>query len=225
MVLGQGRIGTNTCVGSAATLINPALAADQVIAPGSLTGDTSRAFTDTPIAAQSLGHSSVESPQTGNPQAGGSQSESSQAEGSQSESSPSESSQVGSSPSESPQANPQSHSPVVSPAKTNPGPNQPPLGQTDSEQSGVSATAAEKTDSEQSGVSATAAEETDSEQSGVSATAAEETDSEQNGASAPAPGQSTNFSQVYGRRQIDQLLVALFPHRQPLNSPFPPDSS
>lgn len=42
LVVGQGRIGAHACIGSAATLINPAIAPGEIVPPGSLLGDTSR---------------------------------------------------------------------------------------------------------------------------------------------------------------------------------------
>jgi carbon dioxide concentrating mechanism protein CcmN len=42
LVVGLGKIGSNACIGSLTTLINPAVDANQVIQPGSLLGDSSR---------------------------------------------------------------------------------------------------------------------------------------------------------------------------------------
>ncbi len=43
LVVGHGAIGQHTCIGANSTLINPALGASQVVAPGSLLGDPSQA--------------------------------------------------------------------------------------------------------------------------------------------------------------------------------------
>ena len=43
LVIGHGSIGQHTCIGANSTLINPALGACQVVAPGSLVGDPSQA--------------------------------------------------------------------------------------------------------------------------------------------------------------------------------------
>lgn len=40
LVLGQGRIGAHSCIGSNSTLVDPALASSQVVPPGSLLGLT-----------------------------------------------------------------------------------------------------------------------------------------------------------------------------------------
>lgn len=138
LILGHGHIGANACVGSAATLIDPAIAANQVIAPNTLIGDTSRHLPNAQTAAQITENSPVESPQ--------------------------------------------SEAEAVNQNMTDANPS---LDQSSPDQANT----------------------------------------DQNGASAPAPVQSANLAQVYGRRQIDQLLITLFPHRQPLNSEFPPDSS
>ncbi len=42
LVVGHGSIGQHTCIGSNSTVINPALGASQVVAPGSLVGDPSQ---------------------------------------------------------------------------------------------------------------------------------------------------------------------------------------
>ncbi len=43
LVVGHGSIGQHTCIGANSTIINPALGAAQVVAPGSLLGDPSQA--------------------------------------------------------------------------------------------------------------------------------------------------------------------------------------
>jgi len=42
LVVGHGSIGQHTCIGANSTVINPALGASQVVAPGSLVGDPSQ---------------------------------------------------------------------------------------------------------------------------------------------------------------------------------------
>ncbi len=42
LVVGQGKIGANACIGSATTIYHTCVAAQAVISPGSLIGDTSR---------------------------------------------------------------------------------------------------------------------------------------------------------------------------------------
>jgi carbon dioxide concentrating mechanism protein CcmN len=44
LVVGHGSIGQHTCVGANSTVINPALGASQVVAPGTLVGDPSQAL-------------------------------------------------------------------------------------------------------------------------------------------------------------------------------------
>jgi carbon dioxide concentrating mechanism protein CcmN len=55
LVIGNGKIGQNACVGSGATLLYPQVGVGEIIPPGSLLGDTSRQVTltdpSTPIAA------------------------------------------------------------------------------------------------------------------------------------------------------------------------------
>ncbi|MBW4615780.1 MAG: transferase [Desmonostoc vinosum HA7617-LM4] len=47
LMVGQGKIGTNACVGSATTVFNCSIAPGQVIPPGSILGDTSRQVGET----------------------------------------------------------------------------------------------------------------------------------------------------------------------------------
>ncbi|MDJ0706355.1 MAG: hypothetical protein QNJ46_24050 [Leptolyngbyaceae cyanobacterium MO_188.B28] len=199
LVLGRGRIGANTCVGSAATVINPAIAANQVIAPGALIGDTSRRPENFLTAAQSLEDSATESLeaaslQSDSPEAKKFQSESPHI-GSQSDS-PEDNNYLEDHQAK-PDANPSSNS--VTPNQTAP------------DQNGASAQTSKQAASEQNGAATPISEQPAA--------------SDQNDADPPSSRQATNFSQVYGRQHIDQLLVALFPHRQPLNSPQSPDSS
>lgn len=42
LMIGQGKIGTNTCIGSATTVFHCSVAPEQVVPPGSILGDTSR---------------------------------------------------------------------------------------------------------------------------------------------------------------------------------------
>ncbi len=46
LIVGAGEIGSNACIGSGSTLINPAIKAEMLIASGSLIGDTSRKLED-----------------------------------------------------------------------------------------------------------------------------------------------------------------------------------
>ena len=47
LMVGKGRIGANACIGSATTVFNYSVEAGQVIAPGSILGDTSRRIAQT----------------------------------------------------------------------------------------------------------------------------------------------------------------------------------
>ncbi|AFZ56080.1 transferase [Anabaena cylindrica FACHB-243] len=47
LMVGQGKIGANACIGAATTVFNCSVAAGQVVAPGSLLGDTSRQVEET----------------------------------------------------------------------------------------------------------------------------------------------------------------------------------
>ena len=193
LVLGQGCIGSNACVGSGATLINPAIAAEQVIAAGALIGDTSRRpenFSSAPPTSDNL---AAERPEAASPW--------------------DEPPKVNNFHPESPQVDLQSDSPEVNQAKTDGNSNSNPV-------------TPDPTVSDRNDLSAPTSENAASGQGDVTTPASDQSAApDQNGASPRSPGQSTNFSQVYGRQQIDQLLVALFPHRQPLNSPHSPDSS
>lgn len=42
LLIGTGKVGSNACIGSMATLIDPLIEAEQMVAPGSLVGDASR---------------------------------------------------------------------------------------------------------------------------------------------------------------------------------------
>lgn len=46
LVVGAGKIGANACIGSATTILNCSIERGQIVAPGSLLGDTSRSFTE-----------------------------------------------------------------------------------------------------------------------------------------------------------------------------------
>ena len=52
LVVGHGVIGQHTCVGANSTIINPALGASQVVAPGSLLGDPSQIPSQAPSQGQ-----------------------------------------------------------------------------------------------------------------------------------------------------------------------------
>lgn len=47
LMVGKGTIGANACIGSATTVFNCSVAAGQVVAPGSVVGDTSRQINET----------------------------------------------------------------------------------------------------------------------------------------------------------------------------------
>ncbi|WP_017655053.1 hypothetical protein [Fortiea contorta] len=47
LMVGQGKIGTNACVGAATTVFNCSIAPGQVVPPGSIVGDTSRILGET----------------------------------------------------------------------------------------------------------------------------------------------------------------------------------
>jgi carbon dioxide concentrating mechanism protein CcmN len=47
LMVGQGKIGTNACIGSATTVFNCSVDPGQVVPPGSILGDTSRNLSDT----------------------------------------------------------------------------------------------------------------------------------------------------------------------------------
>ncbi len=66
LVVGQGKIGANACIGSATTILNCAIESGQVVAPGSLLGDTSRSVAASEPAANpnSISSPSKPSPQT-----------------------------------------------------------------------------------------------------------------------------------------------------------------
>lgn len=46
LVVGGGKIGANACIGSATTILNCSIERGQIVAPGSLLGDTSRSFSE-----------------------------------------------------------------------------------------------------------------------------------------------------------------------------------
>ena len=46
LVVGGGKIGANACIGSATTILNCSIERGQIVAPGSLVGDTSRSDTE-----------------------------------------------------------------------------------------------------------------------------------------------------------------------------------
>ncbi|MEM7579832.1 MAG: transferase [Cyanobacteria bacterium P01_A01_bin.80] len=48
LMVGAGKIGTNACIGSATTVFNSSVEAGEVVAPGSIVGDTSRSFSEPP---------------------------------------------------------------------------------------------------------------------------------------------------------------------------------
>ena len=67
LILGQGKIGENSCIGSLTTVLNNSVAAGQVVAPGSLIDGISDRQTDPHIQANAMTNSQVEvtsSPET-----------------------------------------------------------------------------------------------------------------------------------------------------------------
>lgn len=60
LVVGAGKIGENACIGSATTIFNCSIEPGQVIAPGSLLGDTSRSFDEPPAANDTTPNQTVE---------------------------------------------------------------------------------------------------------------------------------------------------------------------
>ncbi len=62
LVVGHGAIGQHTCIGANSTVINPALGASQVVAPGSLLGDPSQALSQAPKQVQSQGSTPQSAP-------------------------------------------------------------------------------------------------------------------------------------------------------------------
>ena len=54
LVVGSGKIGANSCIGSGATILNPAIEQSQLLAAGVLIGDESRQVTEMPQVAESV---------------------------------------------------------------------------------------------------------------------------------------------------------------------------
>lgn len=50
LVVGGGKIGANACIGSTTTIFNTSIEPGQIVAPGSLLGDTSRSIVEPPAA-------------------------------------------------------------------------------------------------------------------------------------------------------------------------------
>ena len=68
LVVGAGKIGENACIGAGTTLINPCIEKMQIMAAGSLMGDTSRqAETSATAAAPTAAPISPETPETTTP--------------------------------------------------------------------------------------------------------------------------------------------------------------
>jgi len=63
LVVGSGKIGVNACIGSGATILNPAIENSQVLAAGVLIGDDSRQVTKMPEVSEPTSPP-VEPPQT-----------------------------------------------------------------------------------------------------------------------------------------------------------------
>lgn len=56
LVVGAGKIGENACIGSATTIFNCSIEPGQVVAPGSLIGDTSRSVDEPPAVNDTTTH-------------------------------------------------------------------------------------------------------------------------------------------------------------------------
>jgi carbon dioxide concentrating mechanism protein CcmN len=54
LMVGSGKIGANACIGSMATLFNASVEPEQIIAAGTLVGDTSRQWADLPTVTASV---------------------------------------------------------------------------------------------------------------------------------------------------------------------------
>lgn len=187
LIVGAGRIGANACIGSSTTVLRPAIAPGEVIPPGSLLGDTSRQVT---IDVVSVSAESANSTGSG----GFTQS-------------PPQSARQ-------PTASAQSDS-----SHAQPNPNQ---------QNGHQAAAASTDDVIPSAAPTPAAngqagEERDRNDPAKDVDAKSETapqspskGSHPTTSDSPVPPSAVGVK-VYGQGQIDQLLSALFPHRQPLN--------
>lgn len=65
LIIGHGRIGANACIGSLATILNPGIAPEQIVPPGTLWGDSSRTVQETAISGQ---HTFAEANGTLNPE-------------------------------------------------------------------------------------------------------------------------------------------------------------
>lgn len=194
LIVGAGRIGANACIGSSTTVLRPAIAPGEVVPPGSLLGDTSRQVTiDVPSVA-------AEPDQTDNrPTAASPQS------AYQSVNQPAASTQTT-------QSSPQSSQ-----------------NQQNGYQSASAAAADTATDSSTAPQSSKGqtTEERDrknpaqdvEEKAGTAQQSSGKGESPTSRATdpdSPTPPSAVGVK-VYGQGQIDQLLSALFPHRQPLN--------
>ncbi|MGP1384634.1 MAG: hypothetical protein ACTS2F_13810 [Thainema sp.] len=190
LIVGAGRIGANACIGSSSTVLRPAIAPGDVVPPGSLLGDTSRQVTiDVPSVA---------------------------AESEDTQSAPSSQSAYRSANQSAASAQATQFSPQSS----------------QNQQNGYqAASAATKANSDSFTASQAAngqtAEERDRKNQAQDVDAKAETAPQSSGegtspssraadADSPTPPSAVGVK-VYGQGQIDQLLSALFPHRQPLN--------
>lgn len=186
LIVGAGRIGANACIGSATTVLRPAIAPGEVVPPGSLLGDTSRQVTiDVPsVAAEPEASQSAPFHQSADQSAAS-------AQATQFRSQPSQNQQNG-------YQTASASTTVGSAAFTAP---QAANGQT-----------AEKRDRKNPAQDVDAKAETAQQSSGKG----ESPSSRAADLDSPTPPSAVGVK-VYGQGQIDQLLSALFPHRQPLN--------
>ncbi len=193
LIVGAGRIGANACIGSATTVLRPAIAPGAVVPPGSLLGDTSRQVTiDVPsVAAES---DEIDNRQTvaSTPSADRSANPAASTQATQSSSQPSQNQQNGY---------------QTASAATRTGSDSP----TDAK--AAQGQEAEERDRKNPAQDVEAKAETarqSSETASRPSSRAADPDS-------PTPPSAVGVK-VYGQGQIDQLLSALFPHRQPLNN-------
>ena len=59
LMVGKGRIGSNACIGSATTVFNCSVESGQVVAPGSIVGDTSRRISESIAATEETKQSQI----------------------------------------------------------------------------------------------------------------------------------------------------------------------
>lgn len=193
LIVGAGRIGANACIGSSTTVLRPAIAPGEVVPPGSLLGDTSRQVTiDVPsVAAESDEQRTAPFTQSADRSANQS---AASAQGTQFSSQPSQNQNQQNGYQTASAATPG----IGSAAFTNP---QAANGQTAEERD-------RKNPAQDVDAKAKTAQQSSGKGESPSSRAAD--------ADSPTPPSAVGVK-VYGQGQIDQLLSALFPHRQPLN--------